>query len=117
MRTTVLVCLAGLWAAGCASVGLPEVKDTSPASPAGAEAPTPAPSETLRIAPPEEPVKPGAAPAASPSAPQGQEAQTPPSAAVSYTCPMHPEVVSKDPGKCPKCGMALVPKQPAAGGK
>ena len=25
-----------------------------------------------------------------------------------YTCPMHPEVQSEKPGKCPKCGMALV---------
>lgn len=25
-----------------------------------------------------------------------------------YTCPMHPEVRSDKPGKCPKCGMALV---------
>lgn len=25
-----------------------------------------------------------------------------------YTCPMHPEVVSDQPGKCPKCGMDLV---------
>jgi uncharacterized paraquat-inducible protein A len=24
-----------------------------------------------------------------------------------YTCPMHPEVKSKKPGKCPKCGMNL----------
>ncbi len=24
-----------------------------------------------------------------------------------YTCPMHPEVVSNEPGKCPKCGMFL----------
>jgi hypothetical protein len=26
-----------------------------------------------------------------------------------YTCEMHPEVKSDKPGKCPKCGMALVP--------
>lgn len=25
----------------------------------------------------------------------------------SYTCPMHPEVTSDKPGKCPKCGMDL----------
>ena len=26
-----------------------------------------------------------------------------------YTCPMHPEVLSAGPGSCPKCGMALEP--------
>jgi Heavy metal binding domain len=25
-----------------------------------------------------------------------------------YLCPMHSEVQQADPGKCPKCGMALV---------
>jgi hypothetical protein len=31
---------------------------------------------------------------------------------VIYTCPMHPEVRQKGPGKCPKCGgMALVPEK------
>ena len=29
-----------------------------------------------------------------------------------YVCPMHPEVVSEEPGSCPKCGMKLLP-QPA----
>jgi hypothetical protein len=28
--------------------------------------------------------------------------------AVTYTCPMHPEVRSDKPGKCPKCGMTLI---------
>jgi hypothetical protein len=28
-------------------------------------------------------------------------------ASTTYTCPMHPEVVSNEPGKCPKCGMNL----------
>ncbi len=32
---------------------------------------------------------------------------------VSYTCPMHPEVISDKPGKCPKCGMDLVKKETA----
>jgi Cu+-exporting ATPase len=27
--------------------------------------------------------------------------------AVSYTCPMHPEIRQQGPGNCPKCGMAL----------
>jgi competence ComEA-like helix-hairpin-helix protein len=29
--------------------------------------------------------------------------------AAQYTCSMHPEIISDKPGKCPKCGMALIP--------
>jgi hypothetical protein len=31
-------------------------------------------------------------------------------AAETYTCTMHPEVITNEPGKCPKCGMDLVKK-------
>jgi len=30
-------------------------------------------------------------------------------AASSYTCPMHPDVIATEPGTCPQCGMKLVP--------
>ena len=30
-----------------------------------------------------------------------------------YVCPMHPEVVAKQPGRCPICGMDLVKREPA----
>jgi FtsP/CotA-like multicopper oxidase with cupredoxin domain len=32
---------------------------------------------------------------------------------VLYVCPMHSDVVSEEPGKCPKCEMKLMPQAPA----
>lgn len=36
-------------------------------------------------------------------------------AGITYTCPMHPEIVSDMPGKCSICKMDLVEKKNAAG--
>ncbi len=33
---------------------------------------------------------------------------------MTYTCPMHPEIRQDHPGRCPKCGMDLVPAEGAA---
>jgi len=32
-----------------------------------------------------------------------------------WTCPMHPQIVRKEPGSCPICGMALEPRTAAGG--
>src|ERR1700682_231695 len=37
-------------------------------------------------------------------------AAAPAPAGASFTCPMHPEIVSDAPGACPICGMALEPR-------
>jgi FtsP/CotA-like multicopper oxidase with cupredoxin domain len=36
------------------------------------------------------------------------EPELPPGATLAYTCPMHPEVISDEAGRCPRCGMALL---------
>jgi hypothetical protein len=37
--------------------------------------------------------------------------------ATGWTCAMHPQVRSSHPGKCPLCGMALIPVAGAGGGR
>ncbi len=48
-------------------------------------------------------------------APATKPAPPPPAAkpGAAYTCPMHPEVHQDQPGECPKCGMALEPRDAA----
>jgi nucleoside-diphosphate-sugar epimerase/uncharacterized membrane protein len=48
------------------------------------------------------------APVTDPATTTAQSA--PASGGVTYTCPMHPEIVRSEPGSCPKCGMTLVPR-------
>jgi Cu(I)/Ag(I) efflux system membrane fusion protein len=80
-----------------------------PAAETPPESPTPSATAALASSPPAQPSsapKPKSpAPARTPTA--RSSAATAP--ATVFTCPMHPEVRSPTPGKCPKCGMDLVP--------
>lgn len=76
----------------------------SSSNPAPAVPPAPRKVPAPAAAPPPSMKAPG--PAASGSAK--------PLPAALYTCPMHPEIQSHTPGKCPKCGMDLV-RTPEAG--
>jgi RND family efflux transporter MFP subunit len=41
--------------------------------------------------------------------PPAETVEAPPAQAVRYHCPMHPDYTSDSPGRCPICGMDLVP--------
>lgn len=78
----------------------PEDSDTQATAvpPSAPSAPLPKPPEMKQPAP----------------TPRAAASKPTPDATV-YTCPMHPEVRQSTPGKCPKCGMDLVPA--TGGGK
>jgi hypothetical protein len=97
---TLICALAPLALAACAGGPDFEAMTDHPGHPDASAAPTVALPGTLAISPL------GAA------APMEMATETA-AEAVLYTCPMHPEIVRSEPGTCPICGMALVPKAAA----
>ena len=114
---------------GCAAdAGNQALPATHPASPQAPQAQAPhAPGETLAVSSADPLAAPGtqrtaatadghdshaghgaAAPATRPSADPAVQGDV-------YTCPHHPEVVSNQPGECPKCHMKLRKQAAAAG--
>lgn len=100
----------GLWLMACASAPPPPAH-TSPLSPEAEEPPIAPVATSLRQDPLATPPPPAAHDAhaghhhSAASAPNSE----PQAASETYVCPMHPDVKQSTPGKCPRCGMKLVP--------
>lgn len=82
------LCLSLLLGLGCATERAQRPAEQDPSNPDAPEAASPLVAEPPLVHAPPDAGTPGAA---------------------VYTCPMHPEVRSDRPGRCPKCGMQLVP--------
>lgn len=97
--------VATLVLSACASDPQPLPPQLDPSNPDAPEAAAPHRSTTLE-------------PRTADKAPRAQTATAAAAGAepTVYACPMHPEVRSDEPGKCPKCGMALEPVTPPPDG-
>jgi Cu+-exporting ATPase len=92
---TPILSIAMLPALSCSGAEMPPPAHTSPQSPDAEEAPAPPVATVLSEDPP-----------------VAAASEAPPAAA-EHVCPMHSEVRQSGPGKCPKCGMDLVPAKKA----
>ena len=99
IRSPLLVLFALLsslaWACASAHGTFAPLAADHPANPAAPELPIEDPSAVLR---------------ATDAGATAESAHADAPAAVEYVCPMHADVVSERPGRCPKCGTELVPR-------
>jgi hypothetical protein len=114
-RRNMMVAGTLLTLVGCAvTTPPPRFTAVSPADPAAGESTVPAPAALLtgdgELA--EKTATAGSAdeapPAGPTSGPTGHEQHGMAADTTVFTCPMHPEVATKEPGKCPICGTVLV---------
>jgi hypothetical protein len=110
--TTVVLLTAA--ATGCASEPKPRPTLLDPSSPAAPESP---PLAAVALAPSADRSPPADNPTSQDNAKASEGGKAGKQQGTIYTCPMHPEVTSDKPGRCPKCGMKLVPKEPDEGKK
>jgi hypothetical protein len=126
MKTGRMLSLLTLLAmlSACASANL-EIPENHPANSHAATRPLDLPAPLARMdAPPatdestpmpaghhhhgSEPVAPSSQGAAAPAPAVAPSSSAKPQSGETWTCPMHPQIVRSEPGKCPICGMTLV---------
>ncbi len=104
-RRLLVAAVGALALAGCSPGPAPVA--TSPRDPSNPSAP----EGVSPLAPPGRAEAPADPPAHEHAAPSPGGAPAGPGHAALYACPMHPDVTSSSPSKCPQCGMNLEPKK------
>jgi heavy metal-binding protein len=100
-------------------VGAALAQDFDPLAPSSAAPPTSGPAEHAHGTANHEHEHEHDTAAPNTAVPASSEPSTSAPAGVTsqWTCPMHPEIVRPEPGKCPICGMQLVPLKAPPGDK